>query len=158
MPRPPIPAPSARPLAKGAFLHRDAREPLRLAPAVFLLVLAVALGAWTIANAAHPFDQPGETWRSRWGLRGFDVHLMPDGRYAANEWADVHPFDLHTGRWTETGGVIELRPDHLPGESLRLRRTRVDGCDALMPLPTRERPAPSRHDAYFLDARWCDAP
>lgn len=132
------------------------REPLRFAPAAFVLVLAIALGAWALAHAADPFDQPGETWMRGSPMKTFDIHLLPDGRYAGRESCAVCDPETHYGRWSETGGVIELRPEHRPGDHLRLKRARVDGCDALVALPFADGKAQPANATFFRKASDCE--
>ena len=86
----------------------------------------------------------------------FDIHLLPDGRYAGREGCATCDPETHYGRWSENGGVIELRPEHRPDEHLRLKRARVDGCDALVPLPFADGKAQPADATFFREASECE--
>jgi hypothetical protein len=119
--------------------------------------LAIALGAAGIAVYADPFNRPGEPWYEDSFLSGQDIHLLSSGRYANRSWCDVCEPEQHEGTWSESRGIIVLSPDHLPNQQLKLRRTVIHGCPALVPLrPDSRRKASWDSGAYYRHSNGCE--
>ena len=124
---------------------------------MIVIGLGLSLLALLFVRASDPFAQPGETWRLYGMLRGSDVRLYPDGRYAGRDWCDVCPAENYTGRWTERDGLVELRPDTDAGRAIKLRRMQAGSCEALVPVRGEALPPLRTGFVFYREPGWCPA-
>ena len=122
------------------------------------LVLSVAIATRLVAWYTDPFNKPGQTWELNGLLTGETIRLLSNGHFARRPWCDICPDELHLGTWTETDGLIMLQPEEHSNEPvIYFKRSKVDGCPALILATSQGRSRTKYEIPYFNSQNACSS-